>query len=280
MAIISSKQTMNTTPSEIQTATEIAMKIAKPQEVIVGKKRANFVIVPKDCQLQEVPLAAPELEKNLTAAFDDLESFTRYVNEHKSPETRIFSSVNDAGGSFRAILDFHGKDKPNTCMHFAVYGCPHSTEWKNWNDKNEEGLSQLEFAQFLEENQVDVIQPSGAEILEIALTLEAKTSVQFSSGHKLQNGNQKLMFQETTEAVAGEKGDLVIPSIFKLFIPPFVNSARAHIDARLRYRISNGKATFWYELVRPQDVIREACAKVIAEIYEKTTIQPFIGRIN
>ena len=43
------------------------------------------------------------------------------------------------------------------------------------------------------------------------------------------------------------------------------------IDARLKYRIRDGKLTFWYELIRPRKVLKAATKVMIDTIKTGTT---------
>ena len=41
-------------------------------------------------------------------------------------------------------------------------------------------------------------------------------------------------------------------------MPIYFNGAAYRIDARLKYRIREGKLTLWYELIRPEKIIEDA----------------------
>ena len=60
-------------------------------------------------------------------------------------------------------------------------------------------------------------------------------------------------------------------------IPVFWNGDPYQIDARLRYRVREGKVTFWYELIRPDKVLEAATAGVIDIIKAQTGTPFFFG---
>ena len=66
-------------------------------------------------------------------------------------------------------------------------------------------MTQVDFARFLEENMPDVVEPDSAELLEVALTFEAKKSVEFSSGVRLANGQIQFQYDEVSPG-HGEEG--------------------------------------------------------------------------
>jgi uncharacterized protein YfdQ (DUF2303 family) len=268
--------------SDTQAALEAGKALGKIEIKVAeqhGKQGTPFIVIPEGFKLDSLADLMPVAEKRLKAQFDELDSFNRYVNEHKNDDTRIFSHVDGEGCSFEAIIDFHGKEAAE-CKHRALYLCPKSIEWKRWTGANARPFNQTEFARFLEDNLIDIIDPQGSDILEIATSLEAKQSVDFASGVRLQNGAQKLAYQETIEAKAGEKGDITIPEKFTLGIAPFQNGEKWKLDARFRYRINSGKLTLSYELHRPHIIIEDACKGVVASIKDKTGIEPFVGFIS
>ena len=61
-------------------------------------------------------------------------------------------------------------------------------------------------------------------------------------------------------------GEMVIPDTFTIRIPVFVGGPLYDIEARLRYRLHEGKLAIGYELVRPVLVRLDAIQKVTAEI--------------
>jgi uncharacterized protein YfdQ (DUF2303 family) len=116
-------------------------------------------------------------------------------------------------------------------------------------------------------------------MLEIALTFEAKKAVEFSSGVRLSNGQIQLQYDELIRGTA-KKGTLEIPEKFYLGIPVFQGGPAYRIEARLRWRLQDGKAIFWYEMVRPHKVVEDALATVARNIANETGIAILAGRIE
>ena len=152
--------------------------------------------------------------------------------------------------------------------HRATLALNLTREADLWMRNNGQQMEQEAFATFLEDNIADVVEPSGETLLKIALTLQAKTDVNFRSSRRLDNGQVQLQYVETIDARAGD-GSLEIPREFTIGIRLFKNEAGYKLRARLKYRLGNGKVKFWYELDRPLDAIEDAFKGKADEVQEK-----------
>lgn len=212
----------------------------------------------------------------------DADSFIRYINEMKGDATRLFYVIEPAP-RFQAVLNDHkSQEKLGWGDMIATYICPLSKEWRAWADKDGHRMNQVEFAQFLESNLPDIAIPPAADMLEVALTLQAKKKVNFASGVRLSNGEHQLTYEEQIEGSAGAKGKMEIPEMFTLGIPVFEGGPKYALDARLRYRIEDGEGkrgnlSMWYELVRPHKLIEDAVAGTRNLIEQSTGLTAFNG---
>lgn len=62
-------------------------------------------------------------------------------------------------------------------------------------------------------------------------------------------------------------------------IPVFWNGDAYQITARLRYRVREGKLTFWYELIRSDKTLEHATKQLIEKIKLGTALPLYFGRI-
>lgn len=231
---------------------------------------APLIVVPEGYELRNLEdlLPAPSRKKG-TTVLNDENSFVHVVNDQKNASTRLFSALNPP--SFTAVFNADA-DGPGWGDHRAAYALPLSPEWKTWAGRDSRQSKQAEFAQFIEGNLPDIIEPVGATVLEVVRTLEAKKKVSFASGIRLSNGEQQLIYEEEIQGSA-QKGTLTVPEIFVLAIPVFENGEPWRVEARLRYRIGDDKSlTLWYELVRPHKIIEAAVNEVRARVAEKTAL--------
>jgi uncharacterized protein YfdQ (DUF2303 family) len=143
----------------------------------------------------------------------------------------------------------------------------HSEEWKTWTGHNGQPrkMTQMEFAEFIEDNTPDIVNPRAADMLEMARTLQAKADVDFSSAIRTNNGQVQLKYTENVKGTYGA-GNVEIPEEFTISIPVYVGSPRVTIRARLRYRLNSGKIAIWYDLLRADAVERDAFMATLEEI--------------
>jgi len=239
-----------------------------------------FAILPNDCKVEDLEKLLPNpLRKRANVKFQEVASFSRYIQDHKTDDTAIFCETSERGGKFKAIIDYHGHgaDEPQWCEHIAVYDCPTSVEWNRWTLLNGKSIGQAEFAEFLEMCVGDIREPVGAEVLEIVTSLNAKISVDFASAVRLDNGNVQFTYEERTDTKAGRNGTMEVPPKFQLGIPVFRGGPKYAVDVLLRYRIQEKKLVFSYAMVNPHKIIEDACNELVQIVREATKVEPYHG---
>jgi uncharacterized protein YfdQ (DUF2303 family) len=241
---------------------------------------AAYSVVPKGYELKSLEEFLPRpLRIRQDVALQDTDSFIAYVNDFKTLDaSRIF--FNGEAEEFTAVLDYHDTpDEPSWCGHKADFKPRRSVEFTTWMAKNRVQMTQVDFARFLEENLPDVVEPNSAELLQVALTFEAKRSVEFSSGVRLANGQIQFQFDETIRGAA-QKGTIEIPEQFVLGISIHVNGPAYRIPVRLRWRLQESKLTFWYEIVRPHRFIEDALREILLRVATDTGIAVLAGSLT
>lgn len=195
------------------------------------------------------------------------ESFVDYFNRYATESSTIF--VNDKESTLTAVFDYHeSPDSPAWKRHTAFYKCPKTKEWGAWMQSNNEKMTQEQFALFIEENLKEISEPDGATMLQIASTLKASSSTDFRSAIRLDNGEVQFNYTEKIEGQAGVTAQLQIPEKIKLIVAPFMKGNAYEVEARFRYRISQGGLTMWYTLIRPHVFVDDAFNDVVAKINE------------
>lgn len=199
--------------------------------------------------------------------FADAKSFTTYHAKHAGEHTELFGNL--SRGHFTCVFNTHSSTKAGWGDHKAHYKCPTSREWDTWTKGDKVQSKQEDFAQFIENNLLDIVEPSGADMLEISRSLAATKKVNFKSGIKLSNGELELAYEETIEGTSA-KGKLKIPESFFIAIPVLTGGAPYKIEARLRYRITDASLVMWYDLLRPHKSFEDAVQAAWTEIETKT----------
>ncbi|WP_200844022.1 DUF2303 family protein [Pantoea sp. 18069] len=247
---------------------QLASDLAVSQQKVQYINGAPVLILPSGMNVKtfETTMLEP-LRKKGTVTLNDAESFVAVVVDQKTDYTRLFSTISPP--TFTAVFN-HNADGAGWGDHKAQYNAPLAPEWKAWTGIDGKKMNQVEIAQFIENNLVDVVEPDGATLLEICRTLEAKKKVNFSSSIRLSDGTNQFTFAEEIQGSA-QQGQLSIPELFVIGVPVFENGEKWRVDVRLRYRIEEGgRLVMWVELVRPHKVIEEAVKELRARIAEGT----------
>ena len=128
------------------------------------------------------------------------ESFIDYVASFGDQLGSVIFA-DEAAGQYRAVLDYHQVNDADstvqrgTCDHVARYQCPQSLQWQVWLGSNGKMVAQTDFARFIEDNLPDIIRPTAATMLQVAMKLQVKKDVQFASEVRLDNGQTQLRYE-------------------------------------------------------------------------------------
>ena len=202
-----------------------------------------FVVVPGEGKVHTFPetLDRP-LQLQQTVSLHTAKDFIGYVNRFADKNSVIF--VNVLGGKIQAVLDYHeatpvdeygSNAKQRLCSHKAIFNVEQTPEFKKIRDKSGESMSQSDFALFLEDVMPYINQPAAAELYEIVSTLSAKTSVDFKSGVRTDNGQVSITYNENIDASAGREGKLNIPEQIVFGIQVHRGGSHYALPARFRY---------------------------------------------
>ncbi|WP_316150485.1 DUF2303 family protein [Cupriavidus sp. BIC8F] len=271
-------------------ADSLAKEMKAPAEMLIGAPgQTRRVALPPGWTLEERDdesrLGAP-LRKRAKVRLLDADSFIEYVKRHGSlVDSTIWGKADYQAGKveFVSIINDHGEDdnKPQWRDHTARFSPEFSEEWRRWFGGNRKPMSQAEFAAFIEENLKDVASqdgaglPTGAQMLEMALSFEASQDMRFKSAIRLANGGVQMSFTQDDDDQTLQKMQLF--ERFAIGIPVFWNGDAYRVDARLRYRVREAKLTFWYELIRQDKTLEAATATLITKIREQTGTPFFFG---
>lgn len=209
--------------------------------------------------------------RRLTAErkFYDAGSFARYLDRHGLASTEVFADVQTA--RVVAVIDASEPSAgpatpgdPGWGEHLATLTLTKSPSWLAWTAKDGVLMPQAQFAEFIELNAADVLDPSSADLLDLAQTFEATKAVEFESSERLADGQIRLAYRETVQAKAGQKGDVEIPAEIKLGVRPYIGGPVYGVRARFRYRIDREQhLTLGFVLERPQVTLDAAFEDVL-----------------
>lgn len=232
--------------------------------------RFHVSVTPAGADLHVIDLethreALRERPRRKTGQFvvNDAASFIKYLDRHGTADTEVWADSEKM--SVQAYLNGHGTE-PGHHDHALTLVLRATPAWVAWRDSDRKMLSQVTFAEHVEDRLLDITEPSGATMLELAQTFQAKRQLAFESSKALSSGEVQFEYREQVDATAGKAGRLQIPQSFTLGIAPFYGSPAYKVTARLRYRIDGGKLTLGYTLDRPEDVLEAAFGDVLSDI--------------
>ncbi len=288
-------------------AIRAGMALSEPKTLVDG--HAVAFVVPAGAKVEKVDIESylpRPLRKRGHFQFSDAKSFGEFVNREKTPETVIFASRegtkfeagfngNEAERTGDSTGDHGGGEAPNVVEsrpgwgdYKASYACPFSPEWKIWSGANKQKMTQFEFATFIEDNFLDIVQPAptfdpfytnwpdGNAMIAVSRGLSAKTDVTFGSAVRLDNGQVQFKYEETINgSVIG--GLIDIPQKFAVGIPVFAGTMPWQIVAKLRYRVERGGLTMWFDFERLFKVTERAFDEARDEIAKATSVPIYLG---
>jgi uncharacterized protein YfdQ (DUF2303 family) len=248
-----------------QTIVDTALRAAPPAVLEVGKIHAfHTADGVKTIDLTSPAHTGIPPRKSGTTTVRDAKSWIAYFAKHSSDATEVYSDSERL--TITAVLDAHSADTPSWGDHRVVLSLRQTDAWKQWIRNDGELLDQEAFAEFLEDHLPELLEPSAADMLEIAQSIQAATKVDFQSGVRLSSGQRQFQYVETQTTKAGQKGQLTVPETFVIGLVPFEGSEGYRLTARLRYRITDRGLRMGYKLERPADILRTAFVDVVNEI--------------
>lgn len=245
-----------------------------------------FTIVPQGMHVESLSEFCPPTRIRQTPRFHESGSFSDYVNRFKTDNTLIFASFGELGQdgvTFVATLDYHSPApalKPAYCDHEATFVALFTPEWLTWRQADRKRMGQVEFAEWLEDNQKFFVEPKGAELLETVRSLHGHKNARFNTVIRLDNGAQSVAYDEDVQikGTSVTKGEtLELPPLIKAGIAVFQGAPAYEVTARLKCRVEDRKLFLYYETVSMSAIIRESIMLLAKEIGTKTKIIPLVG---
>lgn len=267
-----------------ESALDAAIKAARlASPVIEGPHGARHILVPEGFRLEAAhdPQALPPHIVKTKVVVDQRASLSAYVNRFSERERTILIADYDAG-TITGVLDWHtgnqSKDyEPLLAMpreHSCTLKLRPSEEFKRWAEMENSFHGQAEFAAFLEENAVDVVDPEPAVLIEISRDLEGTQGVTFKSSTRLENGDRSFVYETETKA----RGDIKVPREFVLSIPLYDGEEPVPLRCAFRWRINGGQLQMGFVWRRVEYQRRAHFTQIATAASEETGCPVYFGR--
>ena len=204
-------------------------------------------------------------------------SFIGYVNTHKGAPTVLLARDNQV----EAIFNHHPVDDSDG-GGWNDFRCRYELKltpaWTGWTGNAGKLITQQALGEWLEENAIDVIDPPGATLLEVAMNLRGKLEVTFDKATNLSNGSVQLQYREDLTAQGGVKGTMEVPTKFTLGLACFDGGERYEIPALLRWRLNGGHVQWMWKFGgEVKAIFDEAFERAIEQIARETGLPVLRG---
>ncbi len=263
-------------PSDVAEIIAAAREHAVPVQIDPKTDEIIAFVIPAGAHLEQVdPDDTRLLEpRHLTGhvTLGDVPSFREYVTEFYDQDKttawvnattfRVDALLNDAHRHKHSGPEGDQHDHAAWRDHRATLQLVKTPEWERWRQWDGKLRSQEDFARHIEVSELDITDPSAADLLEIASSFYATTSAEVRSAKRLHSGETQFEWVEETTATAGLRKQLEVPKEFRLAIAPFHGEETRVVRVLLRYRLRDGVLAMGYELVRPDDIERESMDRI------------------
>jgi uncharacterized protein YfdQ (DUF2303 family) len=266
--------------------------------------RSGTTVTPLPANLFDDYRAEPRFRRG-TATMLSLDSLIEHLNRFKDADSVVFADDDRVAPSITAVIDYHPKGEPGTAARFgrhrSTFAFPLSDEWKAWVKGNAEVMSMTDFAAFLEERLPDILAlipgedqlsediekmvtalggeeiiASPTRLMELSRGLQVNETSTVREVVNLATGEGQVQWEATHNDATG--APLRVPKVFMIGIPVFRNGWLYRIAARLRYRKTQGKIVFWYELWRVDRTFDHAFKEAVGRVKDETELPVLIGK--
>jgi len=211
----------------------------------------------------------------------DEASLVVYLNRFKNADSVLFGNIDD--NQIKGVIDYHRKPaeakdpEPRLCEHHVNLKLPFSQEWEAWTGADGQMMRQLDFIRFIEDNSLEIVDPSGADLIELCRDMQGLKKASFTSVVRTSSGNAEK-FEYTDDTKVNVKGDVTIPTQFTLLLPVYFNGDNYKLIARLRYQIEdNGGLRLGVKLLRAEQLRQKAFREIVERVTAATELTTVYG---
>ena len=266
--------------SDAEYIADLAVKADLKPVVLKNDSGREFLVAPAECSVTEVSerhtvteFLPDVIEQRITLSTPG--SLIEYVNRYQEAQTSIFADVtNDC---ITAVIDYHGPGEPDFCRHVVIMSLMRSESWNVWSASNNKMMDQLEFARFLEENALDIVGPSGADLLEITRDLQANRKSKVGNIVRTSTDHQTVEFTDET-TVTSRRGNVELPTKMLLHFPVYMHGPAESAEAFLRWRLEESVLKLGYAVRQLEAFRQQAFFNIVDGVRTATKCPTYYGR--
>ena len=187
-----------------------------------------------------------------------------------------------------AAIDYHGAADPGSQMGHIPSRCTHTAtlqyrvtqQARVWFENDGSSKDQAAFADFLEDYLHHIIDPDGADLMELVQTLNLTEQASFKSRKRMPDGNFAIDYSLDAATGGGVDGQATIPSHFVVAIPIYEGDPQTvELKARLRFKLHHGQLVMWYSFTDAQEKLRTRLMALCGVVEEKTKLPVYQGAL-
>jgi uncharacterized protein YfdQ (DUF2303 family) len=265
--------------TEAEAIGDFAVRAAGTVQTIESHDSWALLAVPEGYNLRledwSSKLAVPQRSTG-TVAVHDVESFMAAIGQRADDDIMPIIYADEEASALVAVLDDDHASLPGWRQYRVTLDLRRTAGWAAWVGVSNKHLTQEAFAEFVEERSPDFIEPDAATMLELAQSVEGKTSVNWKQGNRLKDGSRQILWDETVEAKAGTSGQLAVPDRLTIGIKPFYGSPDTKVEVLLRLRIKERKLFLVPLIPRLVEIERAIFSSMVAEIAQRPETWPIV----
>lgn len=289
---------------------DLVRKSIEPR--VVTKDGVDFLVHNNEMSVKDLTAltekyAPAPRRRTGTTTLARLQSYIDFTNRHRNDDSIVLveGTVDKNSIKAEALTIFNADPKGGDELKAGHsdfrcdYKFPISKELAAFIAKNGQRMSQSDFALFLEDHITDMASPYGVNLngeitndfssiekalggkgadpitmLELSRGLEVRVTETVKNATKLQSGEMCLKY--STEHSNADGTPLTIPAWFLISLPLFEGGQPVDVPVRLRYRVTEGTAIWFYELYQMNKAFDAAFDQAVEYIKEQTELPVFV----
>lgn len=241
--------------SNIQDAINAGAATVRAQNLALGD---YYVVVDTNGGITQIDLTGNQwraLPQRISRSLElsDQESFLGYWAKHANSNSELYAStltwailgiIDGPGGD-----DVEASERPAWESHKVTVRLERSPELRAWQEWHDRPMSQVQFAEMVEDRIATIADPDGAQLVEMTRVLFRTSGSTFRSSYV--DGAHRLEYSEDTDTQTKIKdGYVAAPTKMVLRVPLWLNGPDdvAQIPVRIRYNNDTRKLQITYHL--------------------------------
>jgi uncharacterized protein YfdQ (DUF2303 family) len=284
----------------LQTLFDEAKRLSAANDQVITQPLPSLLVVRKTAS--EEDLETVDLEKYFdtprrAAGFltvTTADAFVDYVLKHMSLDTTLIVADEQ---SVTAVFNHHqrrqeaggdpsapGDPLPGWSDFGVKLSLQYTPAWTGWKGFSGQYQTQESLANWLEENQLDVIDPGAGHLLDVVTNLRLASNSKVSRRINLSNGAVRFQFEEDFVPAGGgeqDQGILEVPPGFRIRVQVFRDGSVYELPLLLRYRVNAGEIQWMFKFTGElQKIFDAAFDEMTGAIAAATGVRVYRGKLR